>query len=44
MVVLTDHEKDVQLLFLRFLLVRKKGSRNRLPFLKSSYLCTINPP
>ena len=31
MVALTDHEKDVQLLFLRFLLTKKKGSRNRLP-------------
>jgi hypothetical protein len=31
MVTLTDHEKDVQLLFLRFLLTKKKGSRNRLP-------------
>lgn len=30
MIALTDHEKDVQLLFLRFLLT-KKGSRNRLP-------------
>jgi hypothetical protein len=30
-VVLAEHEKDIQLLFLRFLLTKKKGSRSRLP-------------
>jgi hypothetical protein len=31
MIALSDCEKQVQLLFLRFLLTKKKGSRSRLP-------------
>lgn len=30
-IILSEREKDVQLLFLRFLLTKKKGSRSRLP-------------
>ena len=29
--ILSEREKDIQLLFLRFLLIKKKGSRSRLP-------------
>ena len=30
-ILLSESEKQVQLLFLRFLLTKKKGSRSRLP-------------
>lgn len=30
-IILSEREKGVQLLFLRFLLTKKKGSRSRLP-------------
>jgi hypothetical protein len=31
MMTLNEYEKQVQLLFLRFLLTKKKGSHSRLP-------------